>query len=89
MARIEMFDPENEIDIHDLWVFMSVDDEGKKGICAHIFPGLGSTPLLTGQPRVIDQMKVLAQEIAKESGKPVHLYRFKRDAEPLWKIGEQ
>jgi hypothetical protein len=79
--------PDNEIDIQDIFVFMSVDSAGHKGICAHILPNLGSTPLITGQPRVVELMKGLAQEIAKATGMPVQLYRFKRAPDVLWQTG--
>jgi hypothetical protein len=87
MATVEIHDPGQEIDINELFVFMSVDAQGHKGICAHILPDLGSTPLVTGQPRVVELMKGLAQDLAKGTGKPVQLYRFKRVPDVLWQTG--
>lgn len=85
---IEIHSPDNEIDIQDLFVFMSVDAEGRKGICAHIIPNLGSTPLVTGQPRVVELMKDFARQISKMTGKNIQLYRFKRVPDVLWQTGE-
>jgi hypothetical protein len=84
MASIEIHDPGNETDIEDLFVFMSNDAQGRKGICAHIIPSLGSTPLITGQPRVVELMKGMARELSAATGKPIQLYRFKRVPDVLW-----
>jgi hypothetical protein len=82
-------DPGNEIDIQDLFVFLSVDKEGRKGICGKIIPNLGSTPLITGQPRVVEIMKDFARQISAETGKNIQLYRFKRAPDVLWQTGEK
>jgi hypothetical protein len=65
---VEIHNPGNKVDIKDVWVFMSVDDQGRKGICASILPNLGSTPLISGKYSVIESMKTLAQEISRETG---------------------
>jgi|HubBroStandDraft_1064217.scaffolds.fasta_scaffold228570_2 hypothetical protein len=80
----EIHDPGNETDIADLFVFLSVDNLGRKGICAHILPNLGSTPLITGSPRVVELMKGMARELSAATGKPIQLYRFKRVPDVLW-----
>jgi hypothetical protein len=86
---VEIHDPGNEIDITDLFVFLSVDEQGRKGICAHIMPNLGSTPLITGQPRVVEMMKGMARELSQQTGKNIQLYRFKRAPDVLWQTGEK
>jgi hypothetical protein len=78
---VEIHDPGNEIDITDLYVFLSVDEQGRKGICGHIIPDLGSTPLVTGQPRVVEMMKGFAREISQRT--------FKRAPDVLWQTGEK
>lgn len=75
-------DAPNEALITELFAFVSLDDTGE-GICASIMPGLGSTPLVTSKARVADQMKTLAADIARRSGKPVKLVRFSR-TEVMW-----
>jgi hypothetical protein len=86
---VEIHDPGNEIDIADLFVFLSVDEQGRKGICAHILPNLGSTPLITGQPRVVEMMKDIARQLSEATGKNIQLYRFKRNPDVLWQTGEK
>jgi len=76
-------DPGNTDRLDEVYVFMSIDEEGRNGIVASILPELGSTPLVTGSRMAAKAMKPLAQEIAKLTGKPVGLFRFTRDAQ-LW-----
>jgi hypothetical protein len=78
---------ENELDIQELFVFMSVDAQGRKGICGHSIPNLGSSPLITAQPREVEIMKGFARQISQETGKNIQLYRFKRVPDVLWQIG--
>lgn len=75
--------PENEREIDELYVFCSVDDRGLRGIIAHVLPGLGSTPFVTGSPKAMEAMKPMARDIARQTGKRVVLYRFRRGDE-LW-----
>jgi hypothetical protein len=51
-------------------------------------PNLGSTPMVTGQPRVVELMKSTAQLLSKETGKKIQLYRFKRSPDVLWETGK-
>jgi hypothetical protein len=62
---------------------MSIDEQGRHGIVAEILPRLGSTPLVTASENVLTPMKIIAQEVAKRTGKRVGLFRFTRDAQ-LW-----
>lgn len=82
---IEIQDPGNETDIQDLYVFMSVDEQGRKGICAAMMGPLGSTPMITGKRSVAKAMQATAQHLTDQSGRSIHLYKFSRDAEPLWR----
>ena len=74
-------DPGNDRRIDRLYVFMSIDEQGRNGIVASILPGLGSTPLITGSPKAAEYMKGLAQQVADKTGKAVGLFVFTRDAE--------
>jgi hypothetical protein len=79
-------DPGNEARIETVYVFLSIDDEGRNGIVASILPGLGSTPLVTGSRATAHKMIPIAQEVARRTGKKVGLFMFERGArdEPLW-----
>jgi hypothetical protein len=82
---IEIETPENEAKIERLYVFMSVDEEGRNGIIAHVMPNLGSTPLVTGSRRVALKMIPMAEAVAKLTGKKVILYVFNRaESYDLW-----
>lgn len=76
-------DPGNEREIDEVYVFMSIDEQGRHGIVASILPNLGSTPLVTASRNVAGMMQPLAQDIAKRTGKTVGLFAFKRDGQ-LW-----
>jgi hypothetical protein len=85
MAKVYVHVPGNEIDIQDLWVFLSVDSEGRKGIVASVLPNFGSAPMVTGSENLVAAMKDEAEKIAQLTGQPIELYRFRRDQEPLWR----
>ena len=76
-------DPGNDARIDRVYVFMSIDDEGRNGIVAESAPGLGTTPLVTGSLRTAEMMKTLAQEVARKTGKPVGMFVFRRET-LLW-----
>ncbi len=86
--EFEIHNPKNEQEIHELWAFMSLDPDGKQGICASIITHLGSTPLITGKASVVEKLKPFAEKIAREGGKPVQLFHFVRDADPIWQTGD-
>jgi hypothetical protein len=78
-------DPGNETQIGEVFVFMSIDDKGKNGIVASIYPALGASgPLVTSSAGVAEYMKGLAQEVADRTGKRVGMFRFVRDGQ-LWR----
>jgi hypothetical protein len=83
MSEPEIHDPGNTERIDRIYVFMSIDDEGKNGIVAEILPGLGSTQLITGSPKGVEIMKKVAQDVAKRTGKPIGMFGFKRETQ-LW-----
>jgi hypothetical protein len=75
----------NEERINTLYAYLSIDEEGKNGICAHVIDRLGSTPLVTSKRRIAEQMRPLAKLCAKETGKRIGLFEFKRSAfSPIW-----
>lgn len=76
-------DRHNDRELDVLYVFCSVDEDGMRGIVAHIMPGLGSTPFVTGSPNAVEHMKRIAPQIARETGKRVVLYEYTRGAD-LW-----
>jgi hypothetical protein len=86
---VEIHDPGNESDIEDLFVFMSVDEQGRKGICGGMFPGLGATPMVTAKPNIVEMMKETAQQLSRATGKRIQLYRFRRAPDVLWQTGDQ
>ena len=88
MSEPIFHDPGNENEIHFVYAFMSIDDEGLHGLVAEGLPGLGMTPLVTASPNVAEKkMKPLAQEVARKTGKRVGLFRFKREAQVWWTEG--
>jgi hypothetical protein len=74
-------DPGNETRIDRVYVFLSVGSEGRNGIVASVLHHLGSTPLVTASPNVVEMMKPLAQEIAAKTGKPVGMFAFRRETQ--------
>jgi hypothetical protein len=73
--------PPNERELDELYAFLSVDDKGLRGIVAGLIPGIGAQPLITGSPTVLALMKRMAPKLAKETGKRIALYKFKRGEE--------
>jgi hypothetical protein len=77
--------PKNEDRIDTVYAYLSIDEEGKNGIVAHIVENLGSTPLVTSKRRIAEKMKPIAELCAKETGKHIGLFVFdRRDGLPLW-----
>jgi hypothetical protein len=77
-------DPENEQRIDEVYVFMSVDGEGRNGIVAAMLPGLGPTPMVTNSASIAEMLKGPARHIASLSGKRVVIARFARVGDDLW-----
>ena len=78
-----LHDPGNDHAIDELFVFMSIDDQGRHGILGGMMAGMGSIPLITGEAKIVEMMKPIAESVAKRSGKNVGLFKFKRD-ELIW-----
>lgn len=76
-------DPGNRDKLETIYVFLSVDDHGNRGICATIMPGLGSTPLVTGSLKVVEAWKAAAAELAAMTGKKIELRQF-NIGEKIW-----
>lgn len=71
----------NDHPIDSLWAFLADDDTNPpatEGIVAEIFPGIGSTSLITGTERVVPKLARLAEQIASASGRTIRLVRFTR-----------
>ena len=83
MSEPLIHDPGNETTIEHVYVYLSIDAEGRNGIVATSMGPLGSTPMVTGSPRVAELMKPMAEQVARLTGKTVALFSFKRDAQ-LW-----
>lgn len=83
MSEPLIHDPGNTQQIDEIFVFMSIDEQGRHGVVAEILPDLGSTPLVTGSLKAVELMKPIAQRLAKRTGKTVGLFRFTRGAQ-LW-----
>jgi hypothetical protein len=73
--------PPNERTLDELYAFLSVDDNGMRGLVAHFLPGIGATTFVTGSPVVLEVMKTLVPEIARATGKRIVLYKFGRGEE--------
>jgi hypothetical protein len=83
MSDLIIHDPGNEERIDRVYVFMSIDDEGRNGIVAEVLPGKGTTPLVTASLKGVEIMKKLAQQVAERTGKPVGMFAFRRETQ-LW-----
>lgn len=71
--------PKNEQVLDEIYVFVSEDADGKRGLLAGVLPVLGATILVTGSPRVLDVYRQIAQKIAaKAPDKKMRLYRYTR-----------
>jgi hypothetical protein len=84
MSEPIIHDPGNTKEITHLFVFMSIDENGKHGIVAEILPSLGSTPLITSSRATAWAMRPFAQKVADKTGKPVGLFAFKRSHQLWW-----
>lgn len=58
-----------------LYAFIAIDEDGDEGVCAMLTPE-GWVPMVGSDMERIDSLRPVAAEIAKRSGKIVHLRRF-------------
>jgi hypothetical protein len=78
-------DPGNATEIEHVYVFMSIDAEGRNGIVGGPMPGLGNfVQFVTASPKVVEMMKKAAEQLAKETGKPIGMFAFKRETQLWW-----
>jgi hypothetical protein len=66
----------NKLVIHELYAYVSVDEEGNEGVLAHYVPPLGNVPLVGADMDRMMSYKPYALEIAKLTGMPVRLLKF-------------
>jgi hypothetical protein len=79
-------DPPNDRTLDEIYVFVSEDEDGRRGILASIMPTFAvAGPLVTGSPGVVELFKHHATEIAKLTGKRrIICYKYTR-GEELWR----
>jgi hypothetical protein len=75
--------------IERVWMFVSRDKDGNENVMGSLMGRLGTQPLITGNPRILDLMKPLAAEAAQKcegTGQTVHLISFSnRDEVEGWR----
>jgi hypothetical protein len=90
-GRLTVFlidDPPNVRPIMRVYAYLSTDPNGKQGICAGMIPGVGVTPLVTGNPELAEGPFRKAAEMLAEmtADKTIELYVFDRiGAAPIWR----
>lgn len=65
--------------IECVWMFVSRDEQGRENVCGSLMGYLGTQPLMTGNPRILEKFKPVARKIAasaERSGRTIHLLRF-------------
>lgn len=83
-------DPPGDGPIDRLYVVMSVDEEGRMGICASLVPGLGATPLVASTRKNIEYMAKhaapsLLLDAQRMKGRRLAIVSFWRDTgDPEW-----
>jgi hypothetical protein len=69
-----LHDPGNKAPIHTVYVILSVDKDGKEGIC-----GLGNFPMVCGYESNAKAMLEIAQKLSANSDKKVVMAKFRRE----------
>lgn len=59
-----------------IWAFFSLDEDGNEGLLAHGFSGIGMTPLVTANERLLPAFTKIAREISDLSGRHVVMAQF-------------
>src|SRR5215475_6370072 len=63
--------------INSIWAFLSIDDEGNEAVIAGPLLGPGSyVPLIAADQRRLGNLTVIAEAIARDSGRIVRLIKF-------------
>ena len=69
--------PNYLLPIDAVWAFVSVDEQGKEGVCAGTFPGLpGITPLIAADEARLQSLVPMARHIARTTGMRIRLIRL-------------
>jgi len=65
--------------VERVWMFVSRDIEGRENVCGSVIGELGTQPLITGNPRMLELFKPVAAEMARQTagtGRTIHLLSF-------------
>lgn len=80
MSDVIVLTPANDAPpVERVWMFVSRDAEGRENVCGSVMGPLGTQPLMTGNPRVLEKMKTFAAEISRQlegTGRTIHLLSF-------------
>lgn len=68
--------PNKLLRIDQVWVFVSLDEDGNEGVCAASLPGLGVVPLIAADEDRLKSLTGLAHEVSQLSGKTIRLIRL-------------
>lgn len=75
MAMLEVNSGPNEAPITELYVFLSIDENGNEGICGEMINGRWMS-MTTSKPRIVEIMMPRAEIMARATGKTIRLVRF-------------
>lgn len=70
--------------IKEIFLFLTIGEDGSNGIVGAVEPGVGGTPLFAASSQIAEMLKLPAEALAKKTGARIGLFRFKRDEE-LWR----
>lgn len=65
--------------VTQVWAFVSRDAEGRENVIASVLGSLGSTPMMTGNPKTFELFKQLVADVRKDleaGGQTIHLLHF-------------
>lgn len=68
--------------VREVWMFVSRDRDGQENTLGSVIGALGTQPLITGNPRVLEIFKAAAVRVREEmkkhpeAGQTIHLLRF-------------
>jgi hypothetical protein len=63
--------------IDSIWAFLSIDEDGNESVIAAPLMGPGSyVPLISSDQRRLESFTVIAEAIARDTGRNVHLIKF-------------
>lgn len=63
--------------IEKIWAYLSVDDEGKEGVCAApIGPGGMCVPMIAADPARLESLSAIAEQLAAYTGMKLVLVEF-------------